>query len=194
MAIKLITVRCPQCGSMLNVDKDRKMFYCSYCGAKVILEDDHEYTYRTIDEAKIKQAETDQMVELKKMEMIEKKQAAREKSKKQRIKIALCLAAAGSICLVLGFLLGDASGNPDSGLYMISFVGFFLLLGAVYTAFCSDDSNDDDLDLGDTIKVPSGADDCEGKNYQAIETLFKSAGFSNIACVPLNVNFAGEFH
>ena len=68
----------------------------------------------------------------------------------------------------------------------LSFVGFFLLLGAVYTAFCSDDSNDDDLDLGDTIKVPSGADDCEGKNYQAIETLFKSAGFSNIACVPLN--------
>ncbi|MBT9772065.1 hypothetical protein [Coprococcus catus] len=48
------------------------------------------------------------------------------------------------------------------------------------------DDQDDDSDFGDKIKVPKAVFDYEDKNYAAMETLFKSAGFTNVKSVPLN--------
>lgn len=42
------------------------------------------------------------------------------------------------------------------------------------------DDQDDDSDFGDKIKVPKAVFDYEDKNYAAMETLFKSAGFTNV--------------
>ena len=60
MAINVVQIRCPACGADLSVDSTREFSFCSYCGSKVILNNDNEHVYRTIDEAGIKQAETDQ--------------------------------------------------------------------------------------------------------------------------------------
>lgn len=48
------------------------------------------------------------------------------------------------------------------------------------------DDDDDDMDFGDKAKVPSSISDYEKKNYSAIETMFVSAGFTNVRCVALN--------
>ena len=48
------------------------------------------------------------------------------------------------------------------------------------------DKEDDELDFGDKVKVPSGISGYESKSYSAIEAMFVSAGFTNVRCVPLN--------
>ncbi|MCD8148995.1 MAG: zinc ribbon domain-containing protein [Clostridiales bacterium] len=72
MAIKFVSVKCPECGAALDVEEGRKQIFCSYCGAKVMIVNDNEYVYRHIDEAGIKQAETDRIIQMKKMEIAEK--------------------------------------------------------------------------------------------------------------------------
>lgn len=89
--------------------------------------------------------------------------------------------------MVIGYMGGHASGDPDSGLYMLSMVGFFPLMGAGYIwLFSKKNDDDDDMDFGDKAKVPSSISDYEKKNYSAIEAMFVSAGFTNVRCVALN--------
>lgn len=185
MAVNIISVKCPECGASLDIEADRNQAFCTYCGAKVIINNENEYVYRHIDEAGIKQAETDRIVKLKQMEIAEKKRASEEKTKSLKIKISLILAVVGIVMMVGGYLLGDATGDSDSGLYMISMVGFFPLMGSAYIWLFSKNKDDDD-DFGDKVKVPSSISDYEKKSYTAIESIFRSAGFSNVRCVPLN--------
>ena len=72
MAIKLIPVKCPECGASLNAEEGRQQMFCQYCGAKIILSNDNEYIIRTIDEAGIKKAEVDRSIQMKKLELAEK--------------------------------------------------------------------------------------------------------------------------
>ena len=187
MAVKLISVKCPECGATLNIEEGREQAFCTYCGTKVLLHNENEYIYRHIDEAGVKQAETDRIVRMKQMELAEKKRADAEKTKALKIKISLIMATVGILMMVIGYMGGHASGDPDSGLYMLSMVGFFPLMGAGYIwLFSKKNDDDDDIDLGDKEKVPSSISDYEKKNYSAIEAMFVSAGFTNVRCIALN--------
>jgi len=35
MAIKLVSVKCPDCGQTLSIEENRTQAFCTYCGAKV---------------------------------------------------------------------------------------------------------------------------------------------------------------
>ena len=108
-----------------------------------------------------------------------------EKKFKIKIIISLASAAIGILMMVVGSMAGSASGDPNSGFYMLSLVGMFPLLGAAYIWLHSKKDEEDD-DYGEKVKVPSGIMDYEKKSYHAIEAVFKSAGFTNVQCVPLN--------
>ena len=183
--MRVISVKCPECGAMLQIEEDRKQAFCTYCGAKVLLENENEYVYRHIDEAEVKQAETDQMIRMRQMAMAEKQQTEDRKILSLKIKISLVLAIVGSVLIVAGFLAGNASGDPDSGLYTLSFVGMFALIGIAYIWLFS--KKDEDKERYDgKIRVPSGVGDFEKKNYVAVEAAFRGAGFTNVSCIPLN--------
>lgn len=67
------TVKCPSCGGELTVkDENRDFMFCEYCGTKVRL-DDYQETHRFVDEARIKESENQKELELKRMELEEKK-------------------------------------------------------------------------------------------------------------------------
>ena len=132
MSVKLISVKCPECGATLNIEENRKQAFCTYCGAKVLLQNEHEYVYCHIDEAGIKKAETDQMVQLRIMELEERKRADAEKTRKQKVVISLTFAVIGILMMIGGMMAGEASGNPDSSLYMISMAGMFALMAAAW--------------------------------------------------------------
>lgn len=103
MAVKLISVKCPECGAALDIEEDRKEAFCSYCGTKVLLYNENEYIFRHVDEAEVKQAETDQMVRMKQLEYAEKERIDFEKvkgTKKQN-----------SFNLIYGFNGSDADWN-----------------------------------------------------------------------------------
>lgn len=56
MAIKFISVKCPECGASLPIEEGRKQVFCSYCGTKVMVTNENEYIYRHIDEADVKKS------------------------------------------------------------------------------------------------------------------------------------------
>ena len=79
MAIRFISVKCPECGAKLPMEEGRTEMFCSYCGTKVIMTNDNEHIYRRIDEASIRKAEAKREIELKRIEYAEKQREAKEK-------------------------------------------------------------------------------------------------------------------
>lgn len=66
--INLIKLQCPNCSANLEVKDDAKQCFCTYCGTKILLSNENEHTYRIIDEARIKEAELNHQLELRRME------------------------------------------------------------------------------------------------------------------------------
>lgn len=146
MAVKFISVKCPDCGASLDIEEGRTQAFCTYCGAKVLVNNENEFVYRRIDEAGIKQAETDRIIKLKQMEIAEKKRASAEKTKVLKIIISLILAVVGIVMTVVGCLLEYATGDT----YMIEVFGLLLFMVAVCIWVDSKDKEDDD-DYGDKV-------------------------------------------
>lgn len=64
--MKLITLKCPECGATLNLDDSRKEYFCTYCGAKILLDEeiqrkDIKIENRIVDEAAIEKEKTKQL-------------------------------------------------------------------------------------------------------------------------------------
>ena len=188
MAISLVSVKCPDCGADLQIEEGREQAFCAYCGAKVIIHNENEHIIRTIDEAGIKQAETDRLVMLKRMELVEKRRAEREKTKMFKIVVSLIFVVIGILMMIGGTLAGKASGDPDSGYYTISMVGMFPLIAAAWIWIYSkkNDDDDDDIILGVSGRIPETVVDYNGKGFGAVVQLLNEAGFTNVKCVPLN--------
>ena len=74
MSIKYIAVKCPECGAMLDVEEGRTQLFCSFCGTKLIVSNSNEHIYRKIDEARIKEAEAEQVIRMRELQLEEAKQ------------------------------------------------------------------------------------------------------------------------
>ena len=71
--MEMISLKCPECGANINIEADHKHCFCPYCGVQIIIDDGvTAYTYRKVDEAKIKEAEVDKIIRLKELELKEK--------------------------------------------------------------------------------------------------------------------------
>ena len=53
MSVQFVSVKCPECGALLNIEEGRSQAFCSYCGTKILVHNDNEKIYRHIDEAGI---------------------------------------------------------------------------------------------------------------------------------------------
>ena len=189
MAVNLISLKCPECGAALKIEKGRKQCFCSYCGARILLDNDHEYIYREINEAEIKRAEVSRELELKRLEMIEKHNVAVARRRHNRIIFSIVLIAIGLAITFIGMAAGKASGDSDSGWYMGSAFGLLAIIGgvcAVVSIFESNKDDDEILDFSEQVKVPRGVNDFQQKHYEAIEKAMKKAGFTDVSCVPLS--------
>ena len=69
VGIKLISLKCPECGAALSVEENRKQAFCSYCGVGIVLQKENEYVIRTVNDAEVVRAKTEQMVAMKKAEV-----------------------------------------------------------------------------------------------------------------------------
>ena len=107
MAIQFITIKCPECGAVLSIDNAREVAFCTYCGAKVIIHNENEHIYRNIDEARIREAETNREIKLKQLEMEERNIA----SKKTLIVVWIIAVA----ILTFISLIGISFGKEEMG-------------------------------------------------------------------------------
>ena len=77
--IKLVSVKCPECGAALTVEDGRQQAFCSYCGTRVLIANENEKITRTINEAEIKKAEAERDIRLKELENENQKQKNNKK-------------------------------------------------------------------------------------------------------------------
>lgn len=71
--MKLISLKCPECGAPLNVeDRNREFYCCQCCQAKVMIYDENEKVIRDADVEILLQPDKDELVYVNKIESTEK--------------------------------------------------------------------------------------------------------------------------
>ncbi|MCQ2425801.1 MAG: hypothetical protein MJ070_06615 [Lachnospiraceae bacterium] len=211
MAVKFISVKCPECGSALDVEEGKKQIFCSFCGTKVMIQNENEYVYRKIDEAEIKAKEAEMkateakyLYKLKQLELEEKSRETKKMLLFVLIGICVVLAAVG----IIGICIGN--DNLEMILMVPLIIVFFVFMGFLVKTLgvsAKSNENDDDDEEEDDDKDKDEEDaprsnvqrvkkkkvtvtfpmiDYEGKNYMIVESLYRKAGFQNIEMVPLN--------
>lgn len=177
MAINLISVKCPQCGADLSVENGREFSFCSYCGTKVMMSNENEHIYRNIDEARIKEAETERMVLMRQLDMEEKSSVSK--------KLLVAIWILGTAILIILGIIGLSIDNEGLGMCMMlgMCVGMWGGLGLFGT---SSKKKPRRYAGSNEVVITEAMEYCSEKNYNAIVALFKGAGFTNVTAIPLN--------
>ena len=175
MAVQLIAVKCPACGADINVESTREFSFCTYCGTKILMNNENEHIYRNIDEARIKEAETERMVRLRELELEEKENARGRKGILAAYGIALVFVLVGALICIFNGTAGAF------GIMIGAYIGLF-------TYIKSDEKKKKKRKYVGTneVQISESMCDCEDKNFNSISLLFKGAGFLNVTCIPLN--------
>ena len=208
MAIKFISVQCPNCLANLNIESGRTYTFCAHCGTKILISNDNEHIYRHIDEARIKEAETERLIRLKEMELKELEEQkkreiaemkAREEAKareadqmvrlkemeiaendKKRKRI---LALAGFVVALLFIVVGIIQiHNPNVGytcLLVGGFIGMFVLVLLVPK------TEEKKVSTAPRIVITAAMTNYNGKNVEVMRSVFINAGFTRVQMVPL---------
>lgn len=123
--MKVISLKCPECGASLSIEEGRTQCFCQYCGTKIMLDDERSYTktIHTIDDAKIRQAEINREIQLKKMEIEEKKDRRRRIGIVFKVILSLILGIVGGLAIMIG-LSEDAEGVALFGMFCLIIIGY----------------------------------------------------------------------
>lgn len=172
----LINLTCPQCNATFSVEEGREMLFCSYCGHKILLNDENKHTIHYIDDAAIKRAETERMIQLKELEMEEKNRANK--------KVAIIIwAIITTILMALG-IIGYSTG--ELGLIMCFLLAMAVgIWGAVFL-FDTKKKTPPRVVGNDEVLITDKLSYYREKHYETIRGLYKNAGFVNISTIPLH--------
>lgn len=173
MAIKFVSIKCPECGATLDIEEGRKQIFCSYCGTKVMIDNDNEYIYRHIDEASIKKTEAETMLRMKELEIEEKENERSRKGRKVAYIIAVILFVIGLITMPFGFV----------GIYAILAGG--LIAEFTFIGNSNMKKKNRHVISANESRITENMEEYSGKNYNSIVALYRTAGFTNVTAVPL---------
>ncbi len=157
--MELQTMICPKCNGQLYFESGQDTCFCSHCGTQVFRNDSGKrtFTYRTIDEAKIKEHEIVHDIAIKQIEYKERKE---KKSFKQAL-IVLGIILGLNVVLWTFIISVSSSGEKE-----------YQKIAAEMTT------------LG---KISAGSEyDYKDKNYKSAIAMLETAGFTNIETVELN--------
>ena len=188
MAITMTTVKCPECGANLQIDERRQQAFCTYCGAKIILTNENEYIYRTIDEAGVAQAETDRMIRLRELELEEAQQKHNERIRNLLIILwIVAIVAVVILCLFVWLTSKDDLGGITA-LDILGFVGGPVIAGGAFLIFkvLPDRELDKKTFKAGGIRITKSIEPITQQNYMTVQSALISAGFTNISCVNMH--------
>ena len=179
MAIQFISVKCPDCNAALSVEEGRTCAYCSYCGSKVMIHNENEHIYRKIDEAGIRQAETDRMIRLRELELEEKMSTKGQITSYVAYGIALIFVVAGAL---------NMSSSSLSGMWGI-IIGAYIAM-FTYGGSHKRNSARQKYVRADQVRISGQMVDCTQMNYHNVVAMYTGAGFRNVTAIPMNdLNF-----
>ena len=55
--MKMVAMKCPECGASVKADLDKETAFCEFCGTRLFLQDENEYTIHNVDEAEVMRAQ-----------------------------------------------------------------------------------------------------------------------------------------
>ena len=129
--MKLISLKCPDCGANLEIDPERSFCFCQYCGHKILVDDEikrSEVTYTVRDEARILEAEAT----ISEIELEREWQTNRKKSINRWFKFWLSTLIIGAMLFGFGAIVNglESFGNKwYDWVAIISFeIGMIVLL------------------------------------------------------------------
>ena len=103
MSVKVISIKCPECSAILDVEEGREEVFCTYCGNKIKVQNENEYIYRHVNDAEVYRAETDRLVRMKELELAEKRRMASENSKKTSFVLSIISIVIGILLFIIGY-------------------------------------------------------------------------------------------
>ena len=185
MAITLNSVKCPECGATLPIEEGRTQVFCSYCGAKVIVTNENEYIYRHIDEAGIKQAETNRIVRMRELDLEE--QLASQGNSLKKV-LTIIWMALSLIVLVICIVKIAVQDDFTTGFLMLFYLGGPVIGGGAYLIFklIPEKETDKVLMSSGGIRLPKDVFPYSEKNYEAVQASLRNAGFNNITCINMH--------
>lgn len=204
MAIKFTSVKCPECGANLPIEEGRERIFCSYCGTPVIITNENEKIIRHVDDAKIKRAETDRMIQFEQLELEKRRlnqeiEDAERASKLQNIfaKIWLIFVIIlFCICIGLLFLQSD-DDMPGwvTAFFFLFYIGAPIAVGGGILVFkvLPERATQKRLISQGGIRFPKKLEPFNGQNFQHMRSVLKSSGFKNIECINKHDVIVGIF-
>lgn len=193
---------CPSCGASLNLDDENRDFgFCQYCGARIML-DDYRSTHRIVDEARIREDETNRMIRMRELEiaerereqaradeererLIEQQRVERENKKSRKAAfVSFCIAAA---VIVIGVIM-IGSGDEDAALFglLVLMIGINIIIFTLVKRSNKkreyEEANNARLGM---IKLTFDPEDFEDKNYQSVRSLYTGIGFQNVSAIDM---------
>lgn len=169
-------MKCPNCSASLTIQDDNRDFaFCEYCGSKILL-DDYRSTHRIVDEAKIKQAEIDKMIQLKKLELLEKEQNAKQSNTIMKMIFSFFIMGG---TLIAGFIV-------DGMMFMLLLIELPIIL----MIFITDSELGKSNKMNNTVPngmamVPSNIVGYKNMDYTMVAQLLEESGFNNIQYIPM---------
>ena len=104
--MRLINLRCSNCGAELQIDADRQQAFCTYCGTKLLLDEENiQVTNRYIDEARLKEAE----VRLKELEYMHEREIREELLRKEQKRSQTAAVVFAAVGLFIAYQMVDRS-------------------------------------------------------------------------------------
>lgn len=172
----ILKLECPYCSAPLEYEEGKEQMYCQYCGKKILLIDENSYTFKHIDEAKIRESENNKTIRLKELDYEERIERKESRVKYFAYGIAL-------IMFIAGLLTFEYSG----------FIGTFLVLGGLLifhtTYFAIQDRQEEkrirELNRAGLI-LTNGLSNYKECDYKEVYAKLKSLGFNSIILIPLH--------
>ena len=186
MSIQLISIKCPDCGKTLSIEGDRTQAFCTYCGASVIIHNENEQVFRTIDEAGIKHAETEKLIKLKELEMEEKRFG--QQTQLQKVLTVLWLVLSLIILTVVIVRWSVSKDGFTSAFLMLFYLGGPIIGGGAYLIFhvLPEKEEEKQLVKSGAIRFPDGLAPFYDKRYDVVHSALQAAGFTNVRSVNLH--------
>lgn len=195
MAVKFTSVKCPECGANLPIEEGRERIFCSYCGTPVVITNENETIVRHIDEAKIKRAETDRMIQLEQLELEKKRldQEIRDAERAGKLQSVLTkiwivfVIILFCICIGLIFTQENDGGMPGwvGAFLFLLYIGAPIAIGGGVLVFkvLPEKTTQKRLISQGGVRFPKKLEPFHEQDFHHMKQVLKASGFKNVECI-----------